>query len=454
MKKYSITFALLLVFASVSFSQNPAILDLESTTQGVLIPRMTSLEREAIATPAQSLMVYDLTTKSFWYYEDSSWNELLSTSNTGATLNSDTHVLLEPIPDGDPNGVEDVITLSDPRTINDNTVIRICLDISHEFTGDLDISLTASDGTTIIDLVSDKNGDNFFNTCFTSTATIGILTASTPHTGEFIPEQDFTSLNGLTIAGDWKIKVADDNTIQDFGTFSGWSLEILRAEDLVYRISDSDGDTRIEAEKSFDQDQLKFTADGIEVLDLSNTEATFTQNVIAPAFIGDGSMLTGISGGGSGTFYYEFSSFSNSSCCNNMIFQQTNGISAAASISENSTQPKHAYGKPLSFDVEIVSVKFLHRYDDFTLSGTEDITVQTGIASLSGVLDRYVTAPLDLRTAPQDTWIDMPLTSSIPADNLVDAGALQYIVWQLNSAMSGGGNLDGIGILQVEVKIP
>jgi hypothetical protein len=35
-----------------------AILDITSTTQGVLFPRMTGLQAEAIATPADGLMVY------------------------------------------------------------------------------------------------------------------------------------------------------------------------------------------------------------------------------------------------------------------------------------------------------------------------------------------------------------------------------------------------------------
>ncbi|MCH2045991.1 MAG: hypothetical protein MK212_17885, partial [Saprospiraceae bacterium] len=36
-----------------------AILDIKSTTQGLLIPRMTSTQRDAIGTPATSLMIYN-----------------------------------------------------------------------------------------------------------------------------------------------------------------------------------------------------------------------------------------------------------------------------------------------------------------------------------------------------------------------------------------------------------
>jgi len=45
-----------------------SVLDITSTTQGMLVPRMTTLERNAIANPAESLMVFDTTDKSFYYY--------------------------------------------------------------------------------------------------------------------------------------------------------------------------------------------------------------------------------------------------------------------------------------------------------------------------------------------------------------------------------------------------
>nr|WP_309759146.1 hypothetical protein [Flavobacterium sp.] len=45
-----------------------SVLDITSTTQGMLTPRMTTAQRTAIASPADGLMVYDTDLKAFHYY--------------------------------------------------------------------------------------------------------------------------------------------------------------------------------------------------------------------------------------------------------------------------------------------------------------------------------------------------------------------------------------------------
>jgi hypothetical protein len=54
-----------------------AMLDITSNSMGLLIPRMTSVERSAIVKPAKGLMVFDSTTVSFWYYNGNSWQQLV-----------------------------------------------------------------------------------------------------------------------------------------------------------------------------------------------------------------------------------------------------------------------------------------------------------------------------------------------------------------------------------------
>lgn len=59
-----------------SVPDNSSLLDLQSTSKGVLVPRMTSAERNNIANPANGLLVYDTTTFNFWYHNGVAWREL------------------------------------------------------------------------------------------------------------------------------------------------------------------------------------------------------------------------------------------------------------------------------------------------------------------------------------------------------------------------------------------
>src|SRR6185503_18982126 len=56
-------------------------LEINSTTSGLLIPRMTSTQRIAIASPAAGLLVYDTDSSSFAYYTGSSWTYLKGAAN-------------------------------------------------------------------------------------------------------------------------------------------------------------------------------------------------------------------------------------------------------------------------------------------------------------------------------------------------------------------------------------
>lgn len=60
-----------------------AMLDIKSTTKGLLIPRMTSVQRTAIPSPALGLLVFDTNTRSFWFHNGVKWND----AGNGATTN-------------------------------------------------------------------------------------------------------------------------------------------------------------------------------------------------------------------------------------------------------------------------------------------------------------------------------------------------------------------------------
>ncbi|MEZ5199036.1 MAG: hypothetical protein R2764_22435 [Bacteroidales bacterium] len=85
-----------------------AMLDVQSNDKGILIPRLTSGERTAVTTPANSLLVYDTDTKSFWFYDASisSWREVGSggSGNAGSTISDadgNTYITVEENPNDD-----------------------------------------------------------------------------------------------------------------------------------------------------------------------------------------------------------------------------------------------------------------------------------------------------------------------------------------------------------------
>ncbi len=59
-----------------------AVLDIQSTNSGILIPRMTTAQRTAILGVAKGLLVFDITTNSFWFHNGTSWDNLSTTKNT------------------------------------------------------------------------------------------------------------------------------------------------------------------------------------------------------------------------------------------------------------------------------------------------------------------------------------------------------------------------------------
>lgn len=64
-----------------------SILDMQSNSQGLLAPRMTTLERNVITSPAESLLVFDITEKAFYFYNTSigSWTKLANDSSVKRT---------------------------------------------------------------------------------------------------------------------------------------------------------------------------------------------------------------------------------------------------------------------------------------------------------------------------------------------------------------------------------
>jgi hypothetical protein len=76
-----------LIFSQTIFSQiaintdnsapdQSAILDVQSDTKGMLVPRMNTFQRGQINLPALGLLVFDTNNESFWYYDGNQWIDL------------------------------------------------------------------------------------------------------------------------------------------------------------------------------------------------------------------------------------------------------------------------------------------------------------------------------------------------------------------------------------------
>jgi hypothetical protein len=88
MKSNNILAFLLLIISNISFSQvginannsapaSNAILDVSSTSKGVLLPRMATVHRTAPGfVTSEGITVYDTDTHSYWVYSGSSWKEM------------------------------------------------------------------------------------------------------------------------------------------------------------------------------------------------------------------------------------------------------------------------------------------------------------------------------------------------------------------------------------------
>ena len=71
-------------------ADSSAILDVKSTSKGVLIPRVTTVQKNAIALPAVGLLVYQTDNdKGFYFYNGTAWLLLL-----GVSVNSNSNTLI------------------------------------------------------------------------------------------------------------------------------------------------------------------------------------------------------------------------------------------------------------------------------------------------------------------------------------------------------------------------
>ena len=79
------------VGVGTSFPNTSSLLDLTSNSKGLLIPRMTTTDRDAISSPATGLLIFDISLNSFYYYNGTSWVAVGSASGWQLNGNSGTN---------------------------------------------------------------------------------------------------------------------------------------------------------------------------------------------------------------------------------------------------------------------------------------------------------------------------------------------------------------------------
>lgn len=137
-----------------------AMLDVESNSKGMLIPRMSSGDRTSILSPALGLMVFDTTTTSFWFYGGAGWQELSADADADATneiqdLSSSVSGTNRTI--NISGGTGTTISVAD----NDNDASNEIQDLSSSIAGtNRTINISGGVGTTISVADNDNDSNN------------------------------------------------------------------------------------------------------------------------------------------------------------------------------------------------------------------------------------------------------------------------------------------------------
>ena len=102
----------------------------------------------------------------------------------------------------------------------------VCITITHPNVDELEIVLTAPDGTVVpLSIQNGGSGNNYTNTCFTATATTPIKFGTAPFNGSYLPEGYIGAVNnGQNANGAWRLCIQDRRTGANAGVLNTWSL--------------------------------------------------------------------------------------------------------------------------------------------------------------------------------------------------------------------------------------
>ena len=207
-------FVFLLFFSSISivYSQvgigtitpdTSSMLDITSTTKGMLAPRMTSAQRTAIASPVEGLLVFDIDEDVFYFYDSSAWLPLESAEkrNNHKLIKSAADLSAELAAGG---GTKYLLTSNTLYEINGTIILAQPIDLNNAYLIGLDVNediLIKSGGT----MFTGNTGGSIKT--LTLTAPGGTIFGLTGSTGQNLLFRDSIVANAASV-----------------GTISGYSL--------------------------------------------------------------------------------------------------------------------------------------------------------------------------------------------------------------------------------------
>jgi len=158
--------------------------------------------------------------------ENNTFTTTVANVSCESTTSTDTPIVISEF--GTPT-ITSVINIANDFLISD---VNVTLNINHTFDSDLDITLTAPDGT-VVELTTDNggNGNNYTNTVFDDAAGTSVTDGNAPFTGSFQPEGSLADFNLLQSAGNWTLTIFDDFN-QDGGQLLNWSLQLCADSSL------------------------------------------------------------------------------------------------------------------------------------------------------------------------------------------------------------------------------